>query len=247
MSLLDTFTLVAFPYVAVFVFAIGTFQRYRKKGFTVSSLSSQFLEGRTLFWGSIPFHFGILALFFGHLIALLIPRAVLAWNGQPLRMLILEVSGLGFGLATLIGLSALVVRRLTNPRIRAVTTKMDVAIELLLLGQVILGVWIAVGFRWGSSWFAATLTPYLWSLAAFSPDISDLTGMSWVIKLHVIGAFAILFMIPFTRLVHMIVAPLNYLVRPYQQVIWNWNRRKVRAVEGGWAQAAGQSGTHGQS
>jgi nitrate reductase gamma subunit len=71
--------------------------------------------------------------------------------------------------------------------------------------------------------------------------------MSWVIKLHVIGAFAILFMIPFTRLVHMIVAPLNYLVRPYQQVIWNWNRRRVRAVEGSWAPTAGGSGAHGQS
>jgi len=231
MNVFDAFTLIAFPYVAVIVFTIATIQRYRQKGFTVSSLSSQFLEGRTLFWGSIPFHLGILALFFGHLIALLIPRAVLAWNGQALRLLILEVSGLGFALMTLIGLSALVFRRATNPRIRAVTSKMDVAIELLLLAQVVLGIWIAVGFRWGSSWFASTLTPYLWSLVTFSPDVSDITGMSWVIKLHVIGAFAILLMIPFTRLIHMLVAPLNYLVRPYQQVIWNWNRKKIRALE----------------
>ena len=30
------------------------------KGFQVSSLSSQFLEGKQLFWGSLPFHVGIL-------------------------------------------------------------------------------------------------------------------------------------------------------------------------------------------
>ena len=61
------------------------------------------------------------------------------------------------------------VRRFTNPRIRAVTTRMDVALELLLLAQVVLGCWIALGFRWGSSWFAADLTPYLWSLVDAHP------------------------------------------------------------------------------
>ncbi len=78
MNALNTFLFVVFPYVAVVVFAAGIVHRYRKTGFTVSSLSSQFLEGRKLFWGSVPFHFGLLVVFLGHLIAFLLPDAMLA-------------------------------------------------------------------------------------------------------------------------------------------------------------------------
>ena len=137
MNALDTFLFVAFPYVAVVVFVFGVGYRYRQKGFTVSSLSSQFLEGKQLFWGTIPFHFGILVVFLGHLTAFLLPRATLAWNSMPMRLITLEVTAFVFGLSTLIGLMGLMYRRFTNARIRAVTTPMDIAIELLLLAQVV--------------------------------------------------------------------------------------------------------------
>lgn len=235
MNVLNTFLFVAFPYVAVIVFLVGVAYRYRQKGFTVSSLSSQFLEGKTLFWGTIPFHVGILVVFFGHLIAFLLPQTTLAWNSMPVRLIVLEVTAFVFGVTILIGLVTLMLRRITNPRIRAVTTRMDIAIEGLLLAQVVLGCWIALGFRWGSSWFAADLSPYLWSLVTFSPETGAVFALPWVIKLHIAGAFAIMFMVPFTRLVHFIVAPLDYLVRPYQQVIWNWDRKAIRDPDTGWS------------
>lgn len=231
MNVLDTFLLVVFPYVAVAVFAAGMLYRYRRRGFTVSSLSSQFLEGRALFWGTVPFHIGILAVLLGHLVAFALPDALLAWNRRPARLLVLEGSALVFGLSTLVGLSALMARRFTSSRVRAVTTGMDVGIELLLLAQIVLGVWIAVGYRWGSSWFASDLTPYLRSLATLSPETAAVFALPWVVKLHVAGGFAILFMIPFTRLAHLLVAPLHYLVRPYQQVVWNWDRKTIRSPE----------------
>ena len=221
MNTLNTFLFVAFPYVAVITFTVGVLYRWRQKGFTVSSLSSQFLEGKSLFWGTVPFHIGLLVVLAGHLVAFLMPQATLAWNAQPMRLIILEGTAFVFGLTVLIGLAALMYRRLTNARIRAVTTPMDIVIELLLLAQVVLGCWVALGYRWGSSWFAADLTPYLWSLVRLSPETGAVFALPWVIKLHVAGAFVILFMVPFTRLSHVIVAPLNYLVRPYQQVIWN--------------------------
>ena len=234
---LNTVLLVAFPYVAAVVFVVGVIYRRRRRGFTVSSLSSQFLEGRSLFWGTIPFHIGILVVFLGHLIAFLFPRATLGWNAMPVRLIILEVTAFIFGVTVLIGLSALMYRRFTNARIRAVTTRMDVAIELLLLAQVVLGLWVALGFRWGSSWFAADLTPYLWSLVRFSPETSAVFALPWVIKAHIVGAFLILFMVPFTRLVHFIVAPLDYIVRPYQQFMWNWDRKAIRNPETAWSAA----------
>jgi nitrate reductase gamma subunit len=231
---LNSFLFVAFPYVAVVTFVIGITYRWKRKGFTVSSLSSQFLEGKALFWGTVPFHIGLLVLFFGHLIAFVLPDAVLAWNAQPLRLVLLEGSAFIFGVTVLVGLVALMVRRITHPRIRAVTTPMDLAIELLLLVQVVLGCWVALEFRWGSSWFASDLTPYLWSLVTFSPETAAVFAMPWVIKLHIVGAFAIAFMVPFTRLAHFIVAPLDYLVRPYQQVIWNWDRKVIRDPSTAW-------------
>lgn len=235
MNVLNTFLFVVFPYVALFVFIVGAVYRYRHKGFTVTALSSQFLEGRALFWGTVPFHVGILVVFFGHLIALLFPSAMLAWNSVPVRLIILEVSAFIFGLTVLIGLAALMYRRFTNARIRAVTSPADVVLELLLLAQVVLGCWIAVGYRWGSSWFASDLTPYLWSLGTGSPETAAVFAMPWVVKLHIVGAFALILVIPFTRLIHFIVAPLHYIARPYQQVIWNWNRKTVRNPSAPWS------------
>lgn len=235
MNALNTFLFVAFPYAAVIVFLVGVTYRYRQRGFTVSSLSSQFLEGKRLFWGSVPFHIGIVVVFLGHLIAFALPEPTLAWNSNPLRLIILEVTAFIFGLSMLIGLGALMYRRLTNSRVRAVTTPMDIGIELLLLGQVVLGCWIAIGYRWGSSWFAADLSPYLWSLIKLSPETGAVFALPWVIKLHIVGAFAILFMVPFTRLVHFVVAPLHYITRPYQQVIWNWDRKTIRDPKMPWS------------
>ena len=62
MTWLDPFAFIALPYVAVIVFFVGTIRRYLKQGFGISSLSVQFLEGRIGFWGTVPFHIGILAL-----------------------------------------------------------------------------------------------------------------------------------------------------------------------------------------
>jgi len=228
MSALNIFLFIVLPYLAIAILLIGSIYRYRTNGFTVSSLSSEFLEGRTLFWGSQPFHWGLMFLFFGHLIAFLIPRSVLAWNSEPLRLIILEVSAFAFGLSVLFGLCALIYRRFSNPRIRTVTSKMDMFLLALLLLQTITGLLIAYSSRWGSSWFAAVLTPYLWSIFALNPDITAVSMTSWYIKTHIAGAFVLFLIIPFTRLIHLLVYPLPYLWRPYQVVMWYWNRKTVR-------------------
>lgn len=241
MNALNVVLFVALPYAAAIVFVVGTIYRYRRHGFTVSSLSSQFLEGRTLFWGAVPFHVGILVVFLGHLTTFLFPQATLAWNRIPVRLIILEVTAFTFGVTVFVGLVVLLVRRASRARIRAVTTPMDVVIELLLLAQVVLGLWIALGYRWGASWFAADLAPYLWSLFRLAPETGAVFALPWVIKLHIMGAFLIVLLVPFTRLMHLLVAPLHYLARPYQQFIWNWNRKTIRDPETTWSEARPRS------
>ena len=141
----------AFPYVVVVLFLFVTIQRYRARGFTVTSLSSQFLESRALYWGSLPFHMGIILLFFGHFIGFLIPREVMAWNSEPLRLVILEVTALAAGLLALVGLVLLILRRVTHARLRAVTSNADTLLYAVLLAQIATGLYVALVHRWGSS------------------------------------------------------------------------------------------------
>ncbi|MCK6692638.1 MAG: respiratory nitrate reductase subunit gamma, partial [Thermoanaerobaculia bacterium] len=215
-------------YIALAVFLIGTIWRYTATKFKFTSLSTQFLEGRQLFWGSVPFHMGMLFLVFGHLSAFLIPRGVLLWNSHPVRLIVLEVTAFIFAIAVLIGLGNLIYRRLSNPRVAILTSKMDYVILFLLMTQVVTGLWVAYNFRWGSSWFASVLTPYLWSIFRFQPDTGAVSALPWVIKLHIVGAYLIVLLIPFSRLLHFLVVPLDYLWRPYQQVIWYWQRKDIR-------------------
>lgn len=228
LNALNNFLLIALPYIALFLAVIGSIWRYKSTKYKYSSLSSQFLEGKQLFWGSVPFHWGILVLFLGHLIGFLFPSSVLAWNSEPVRLIIIEISAFIFSVAVLIGLVNLLYRRFTHPRIKVVTSKMDYTIMILLLLQVITGMWIAYSFRWGSSWFASVITPYLWSIFTFQPDIVAVSAFPWMVKLHIIGAYLIVLLIPFSRMVHFLVIPFNYMWRPYQQVYWNWDKNKVR-------------------
>jgi nitrate reductase gamma subunit len=237
MTLPNLFFFVGLPYIAFVTLLIGTYQRYRNTGFKVSSLSTQFLEGKQLFWASVPFHWGILVVFFGHLIAFLIPSGILAWNSNPLRLLVLQITAWAFGLSVLVGLLGLIMRRLTNPRVKMVTTGMDVLIELMLLVQTVLGLYIGWAHRWGASWFAADLSPYLWSLFKLDPQITAVSAMPLMIQLHIINAFLILALFPFTRLVHIIVAPLHYINRPFQRVMWNYDRTAVRDPKTPWSEA----------
>ena len=222
------FFFIGLPYAALFVVLIGTTMRYFNFGFKVSSLSSQFLESRELFYGSRPFHWGLLFLFFGHLIAFLFPRTVLLWDSVPIRLLILEVAALGFGLSALIGLIMLIARRVKHKRLMMVTSKMDIVVYVILAVQIVSGLWVAFFFRWGSSWFASTLSPYLKSLFLLNPDIAAVAEMPHAVKIHIISAFILVGIIPFTRFMHFLVYPFSYLWRSYQYVIWNWDRKTIR-------------------
>jgi nitrate reductase gamma subunit len=229
LTYLDQFLFVALPYLAFAVFFIGTIQRYRMQSFTYSSLSSQLLENKQHFWGMVPFHYGILTVLAGHVVAFCIPRAVLAWNSRPLRLYILEVSALICGMLAFTGLVAAVIRRIRYSRVRVVTSKPDWVVFGMLLFQIFSGIYVAIFVGWGSSWFAAAATPYLRSLLMFSPDIGYLSQMPWIVRLHIINAFLLIAFFPFTRLVHILVVPNMYLWRKPQVVRWNWNRRKTRS------------------
>lgn len=225
---LDVLSFAVLPYVAMVLFLVGTIHRYRSETFTYSSLSSQLLENKQHFWAVVPFHYGIITVLAGHLVAFLVPRQILLFNSKPLRLYILEISALIFGVTTLVALVAIVARRFTDPRVRVVTTKADWILYAMLVMQVFTGVYVAVFYRWGSAWFAASAAPYLWSLLKLNPNIAVLAAFPFMIKLHIVSAWLVIGFFPFTRLVHILVVPNQYLFRKRQVVRWYRRPQMVR-------------------
>jgi nitrate reductase gamma subunit len=218
---INTLLFAIFPYMAIAVAIIVTCLRYFNYRFTYSSLSSQFLESKQLFWGSVSWHYGILVILAAHLIGFLMPRSLLAWNGVPWRLYVLESTGLAMGFLSLWGILVLIFRRISQARIRVVTSPMDLILLLALLVQVVAGVWTAIFYRWGSSWYATSAVPYLRSLFLFNPDLAAIATLPVMVKVHIVGAFCLVLLLPFTRLVHFLSVPLQYVWRPPQVVVWN--------------------------
>ncbi len=222
----DSVLFIAFPYLAVVTAVWVGIYRYRNDRFSYSSQSSQFLENRVLSWGSAPWHYAILIILAAHLLAALFPGLWGSLISAPIRLYILEVTGLALALTAVLALVVLVYRRLTTPRVRSVTSLADMLLLVLLLAQVALGFWVSLFFRWGADWYLHTAVPWLQSLVTFQPDIATVTTLPWVVKLHMLGGFLVLAVFPFTRLVHAVTFPVRYLWRPYQVVVWN--RRPAR-------------------
>jgi nitrate reductase gamma subunit len=205
---------VVFPYAAVAMAAVGTVYRFLARPSTVSSRSSQLLESKKLFWGSVPFHWGLALVLAGHLAALLVPRGVELWNGAPVRLFLLEASGLALGLWSLGGLAVLCWRRASEARVRAVTSVMDVATLGGLAVSMLSGIAVALVYGSGAFWFTSVLTPYIWSLAGHDPRPELIADLPLLVQLHVFNFFLLLALLPFSRLVHAISLPLGYLIRP---------------------------------
>ncbi len=221
----DTILFGVFPYVAVALMVGVGLYRYCVDRYSWSSQSSQFLESRVLFWGSVPWHYAILIILLAHFLAFLVPSGWGVLLGNPLRLYLLEVTGLALGLSTLIAIVLLIFRRIGNARVSAVTTVVDWLVLATLVLQVATGVYIAFTLRWGSVWYLHTASPWLWSLLKLDPQVHYLAALPTVVKLHAFNAFLIIALFPFSRLVHVVSVPLTYLSRPYQIVVWYRTRR----------------------
>ncbi|HEY7837014.1 MAG TPA: respiratory nitrate reductase subunit gamma [Terriglobales bacterium] len=218
---MSVFFLIVVPYAALLVAIGGGIYRFYVRPFSYTSLSSQTLEGRKLYWGSVPWHYGIGFILLAHLLAALFPGATEALLGSPWRLIVIEGTGMGLALFALFGLLVLIFRRVgTRSLPRFVTSRLDGLLLALLLLQTATGFLIALFNRWGGLWYVHTAVPWFWSLARFHPDASTVADLPRFVLFHFVVGFAIIFIFPFTRLVHLVKMPVHYLWRPYQRVVW---------------------------
>ena len=221
--MINTFLFVIFPYLAVILAVLFSVYRYYTDAYSFSTVSTQFLEDKKLFWASLPWHYGILSLLLAHLLAVLFPAFWGHLLGSPIRLYVLEATGLALGLLTVLGVAGLLARRMTSLKVAVITNTMDLVLLVALLFQAASGVYIAAFLRWGSAWYLDLAVPWLWSLVRLSPQPNALVALPWIIKLHIIGAFVLVLLFPFSKLVHTLFNPFKYLRRSPQLVIWQRN------------------------
>lgn len=210
-----------YPYIAGVVFLLGSLLRYDYAQATWKTGSSQMLSSRHMRLASNLFHVGVLAILFGHLFGLLTPHWVYApFLSAPHKQLLAMVFGGVAGVLCLIGGSMLLWRRLFNPRVRASSSPMDLAIIALLVLQVSLGllsIVFSIDHLDGNMMLA--LANWAQAIAFFHGDAaSHLSGVPLIFKLHIFLGLTIVLIFPFTRLVHVWSAPLGYFGRNYQIV-----------------------------
>ena len=212
-----------YPYIALAVLVIGSVLRFDREQYSWRTGSSQLLRRRQLVLGSVLFHVGVLAIFAGHFVGLLTPIAVWDALGVPhsAKQMLAIVAGGGAGAMCLVGGLMLLHRRLFDPRIRATSTFGDTAILIMLMVQLLLGLsTIPQSLKHMDGHEMVKFMGWAQGIFTLRPGAADLlTEVHWVFKIHIVLGLTILLVFPFTRLVHMLSAPVWYLNRRGWQLV----------------------------
>ncbi len=212
-----------YPYIALAVLIVGTVVRYDREPYTWRSGSSQLLRRRQLVWGSVLFHVGVLVIFAGHLVGLLTPIALFDALGisHGAKQLLAIVAGGVAGVIAIVGATLLVHRRLFDARVRAASSASDTLIIVLLWIQLALGLLtIPISMQHLDGHEMVKFMNWAQGIFTFNPEASSyVVDAAAIFKLHLFLGLTILLVFPFTRLVHMLSAPIRYLWRPGYQVV----------------------------
>lgn len=212
-----------YPYIALSVLVIGSVVRFDREPYTWRTGSSQLLRRRQLVTGSVLFHLGVLAIFGGHFVGLLTP--VWVWDtlhvAHSAKQMLAMIAGGLAGLMALAGGSLLLHRRLADPRIRRNSSFGDTAILIVLMLQLLLGLsTIPISFQHRDGAEMLKFMSWAQGVFTFRPRVADFVAdTQWVFKAHLTLGMTILLVFPFTRLVHMLSAPVWYLNRRGWQLV----------------------------
>jgi len=217
------FLFQVYPYVCFTVFLMGSLFRFDRDQYTWKSDSSQMLRAGLLRWGSNLFHFGILFLFFGHLVGLFTPHAVYGvfMSAGSKQMLAVVAGGIA-GMICLVGLSMLLYRRVFDPRIRLTSHATDIAVLVVLWVQLVVGL-ITLPFSWqhADGSVMVILADWAQRIVTLRPvDATLLSTLPWPYLFHIVFGMTIFLLFPFSRLVHVWsgFATVTFLFRPHQIV-----------------------------
>ena len=212
------FLWVIIPYMCLITFLVGHWWRYRYDKFGWTTRSSQMYESKLLRIGSPMFHFGLLFVLGGHFLGLVIPKSWTQAVGISQEMYHFMAISIGAvaGVCTVLGMIILIYRRRFTGPVFAATTANDKIMYVFLAAVILLGLANTVlgnivshyDYREGVSiWWRQFFTLHP------NPDLMSAAPLTF--QLHTLMACLLFALWPFTRLVHVFSAPLEYLWRPF--------------------------------
>jgi len=228
---------VIIPYICIALFIGGHVWRYHYDKFGWTTRSSQMYERRLLRWASPLFHFGILFAIGGHVVGILIPNSWTEAVGISEDMYHVLAVGLGMlaGIGTVVGMALLIYRRRTVGPVFSATTKNDKFMYVFLAGTILIGLWTTIASNVLEHHdYRETVAPYFRSIFYFQPDGELMSEATLGFQLHVMSAWLLFAIWPFTRLVHVFSAPLGYITRPYIVYRSREQTAGTRPVKPGW-------------
>ena len=215
----DQLLWVIFPYACIAIFIIGHIFRFKYDQFSWTAKSSEFVEKKSLMWGSILFHLGIIPVILGHVVGLGIPASWLRAIGVSDHLYHIGAVYIGgiFGIVTLIGMLLLTARRVTNENVRKLSSLSDILVNFLLLFIVFIGCYstIVTNATLPDFDYRNTISEWFRGLLILRPEAGYMEGVPLSFKIHVITGFLITALWPFTRLVHVWSVPVNYVGRSH--------------------------------
>ena len=238
---MNNFLFGIYPYIAITVMVMASIIRYDRDPFTWKSKSSQLLCKRQFVAGSVLFHVGVLMIFAGHLVGLLTPIQIFDMMGvsHGAKQILAVAAGGVAGAMALVGGLLLLHRRLFDPRIRANSTFADTGIMVLLMAQLLLGlatIIVSLGHLDGHEMvkFMNWAQGIIYLRGGAAEHIAD---VHWLFKAHILLGLTIFLLFPFSRLVHIVSAPVRYLWRPGYQIVRS--RRGAKPARTGLAPLSG--------
>lgn len=206
------------PYVTVALLVAGLIWRYRYDKYGWTTRSSQVYESKLLNIASNAFHYGILFVLAGHLVGLFIP---MSWTdsigvSEHTYHLFSLYGGTFAGVLTVVGIALLIYRRRTSAPVFRATTVNDKLMYVVLLGAIVMGMVAKLTHASGDGYnYRESIAPWARSLFRLQPDTGLMAGVPVLYQVHAVIGMALIALVPYTRLVHMFSAPVQYLFRPY--------------------------------
>lgn len=219
---LQVFVFGIYPYIALAVCVIGTIARFDLSQYSWKTGSSQMLNDKGMRIASNLFHIGIIGILCGHLVGMMTPHAIYHhFISSEQKQLLAMVAGGVMGVLCWIGLAMLLVRRFTDPRVSHTSSFADKLVLVILFIQLNLGLaTIVASTAHMDGSVMVALSNWAQNITIMRPTtaLANLDGVGLVYQLHVALGITIVLIFPFTRLVHIISAPIWYLGRNYQIV-----------------------------
>lgn len=219
---LQIFLFGVYPYVALTIAIIGTWVRFDLSQYSWKAGSTQMLRTKNMRLASNLFHVGIIVVLLGHLFGMLTPhflydRFISAGHKQILAVVVGGIAGVfcWFGLVMLIW------RRFTDDRISNTSSFSDKLVLVLLFIQLNLGLLsIFTSVKHLDGYTMMNLAGWAQDITVLRPwqAAARIEQTDLIYQLHMALGITLIAIFPFTRLIHIISAPIWYFGRRYQIV-----------------------------